>query len=176
MKQSLRISVAALQVFLASSLFAQAHREHGAHEHGIATLDITVDGKSIDLDFESPAVNIIGFEHEARTPSDRAKQAKALDTIRNHLAQIFQFDPGAGCKIAIKSLKVEKEENEGSGEHRSVAGEFSVTCAKPPAGTQLKLGFTRFFGASGLTKIRVQVMSDKPVSTVIENDRGSVPL
>ncbi|HMZ38595.1 MAG TPA: hypothetical protein PLD60_18265, partial [Leptospiraceae bacterium] len=60
--------------------------------------------------------------------------------------------------------------------HSELDGEFEVTCAKSPAGSKLKFAFTKIFRDFNLTKIRVQVMSDHPVSTVIENDEGSVEL
>lgn len=176
---SLTIFIAFLTILV--PIFAEPHREHGAHEHGIASLDVTVDGNKVDIDLHSPAVNIIGFEHSARTAADKARQQAGLDRIRKNLSVLFQFDPSRGCKIKIKDLKIETEQHadhpgEKTGEHSELDGEFEVTCAKSPAGSKLKFAFTKIFRDFNLTKIRVQVMSDHPVSTVIENDEGSVEL
>ena len=37
--------------------------ELDAHEHGSASLDIAIDTNTIEMKFESPAVNIVGFEY-----------------------------------------------------------------------------------------------------------------
>ena len=44
----------------------------GAHQHGHAELQLAVDGNQIDLIFTSPAYNLLGFEHRARTDEQKA--------------------------------------------------------------------------------------------------------
>lgn len=44
----------------------------GAHEHGQAELQVAVEGNRIDLMFTSPAYNLLGFEHRARTDAQKA--------------------------------------------------------------------------------------------------------
>jgi Protein of unknown function (DUF2796) len=47
-------------------------REHGAHEHGVAELNLALDGKELWIEFSSPAVNLVGFEH---TPGNAEQNA-----------------------------------------------------------------------------------------------------
>ena len=54
-----------------------------AHEHGSATLNIAVDGDSLFLEFESPADNIVGFEHAPENDQQTAAIKQALDKLQN---------------------------------------------------------------------------------------------
>ena len=53
---------AAFAVLIGNLSIATAH-ELGAHVHGIATLQVAVDEKTMTLDFSSPLDNLLGFEH-----------------------------------------------------------------------------------------------------------------
>lgn len=64
---------------------AQAHDDHdhdhahgslGKHEHGVAQLNVALDGKTLELELDSPAMNLVGFEHAASTDADKAAVAK----------------------------------------------------------------------------------------------------
>jgi hypothetical protein len=71
----------ALPLALLPFTIAQAADEHdhdhehgslGAHEHGVARLDVAQEGTTLELDFNSPAMNIVGFEHAATSDADKA--------------------------------------------------------------------------------------------------------
>lgn len=86
-------------VLLTGIAVAQAHEEgheHGAHEHGVGQLDIAVEKNSVVIDLDSPAVNLVGFEHE---PGD-AKEKAILDKVVADLKQgngLMTFSPAAKC-------------------------------------------------------------------------------
>lgn len=60
-----RAPVLATSLLLATSAGAAAgeHREHGAHEHGVAQLNLVLEGEKLLIELASPGVNIVGFEH-----------------------------------------------------------------------------------------------------------------
>ena len=50
------------------SSYASENHEHekrqlDSHEHGVSTLKIALEGQSIQMKLESPANDIVGFEH-----------------------------------------------------------------------------------------------------------------
>ena len=45
-------------------LIAKVHAEE-AHIHGLATLTLALEGNSLEIEFESPAANLVGFEHRS---------------------------------------------------------------------------------------------------------------
>ncbi|WP_016772972.1 ZrgA family zinc uptake protein, partial [Pseudomonas sp. R62] len=53
------------------------HGSLGAHEHGVGRLNAALDGQTLELELESPAMNLVGFEHAATSDADKAKVAAA---------------------------------------------------------------------------------------------------
>lgn len=75
----------------------EARRELGAHVHGEAHLAIGFEENRIQLEFQAPADDIVGFEHAASSDAERA----ALADARTRLAQIatlVTLVPSAGCR------------------------------------------------------------------------------
>ena len=48
---------------LCAAAEGELFEEHLAHEYGVATLEIAVDASRLALQFSSPAMNLLGFEH-----------------------------------------------------------------------------------------------------------------
>ena len=47
--------------------------EHGslrAHVHGVARLDMALECRTLEFELDTPAMNIVGFEHPATTDAD----------------------------------------------------------------------------------------------------------
>jgi len=79
---------------------------HGAHEHGVARLNVAVDGSTVDIDLESPLANPLSFEHAPSTPEQR--QAVQDMAVNLHRAEnIFVFPAAAQCRL--KSVTLESE-------------------------------------------------------------------
>ena len=60
-----------------------------AHVHGLSELTIAMDDKELEIQFVSPAMNIVGFEYQATTQKDIAtvqQAAKALNDHQRHFA------------------------------------------------------------------------------------------
>lgn len=87
------------------------HREHGAHVHGEATLHLIAVGTELQIEFNSPAINIIGFEHPPRTPeqsqavSDATQQLEHADTLLTL--------QGSGCEISAAETATEGFDSSG---------------------------------------------------------------
>src|SRR3989338_5768375 len=72
------------------------HADHGsldAHEHGAAMLNVVLDGQVLELELESPAMNLVGFEHAAKSTADKTKVAAARSQLQDPQAL---FGLGAG--------------------------------------------------------------------------------
>lgn len=55
-----------------------AHESHGAHVHGAAELLLVRDGQQLELVLESPAANLVGFEHPPASARDREAIDRAV--------------------------------------------------------------------------------------------------
>ncbi len=84
-----------LAVFFLLSVSAIAKTENQeAHVHGLATLTLALENEILEIQLESPAANLIGFEHKASSPEEKQtiKHAKTL-----LLSPAFSFN-GTNCK------------------------------------------------------------------------------
>lgn len=104
-------------VFLATSsalmaFSANASDNPGAHQHGHAELQVALDGNQIDLIFTSPAYNLLGFEHRARTDDQKALVKETEEWLES---TPLINTPDASCKVA--SAEVYHEAGDGSGDH-----------------------------------------------------------
>jgi len=79
-----------------------AERERDAHEHGTASLDIALDGDLLYLDLDSPADNVLGFEHAPSTDEQKAAVAEAESVLGTD--GVFVADAAAGCTLQEASI------------------------------------------------------------------------
>ncbi|MBO0495930.1 DUF2796 domain-containing protein [Pseudomonas sp. Marseille-Q1929] len=161
---------------------AHAHEEHdhehgslGAHEHGVGRLNAVLDGQALELELDSPAMNLVGFEHVATTAADKAKVAAVRKQLENPLA-LFNLPKGAGCVVSSQELnsplfgdKPEADHDDDDdhdhdakgGEHHhdhsEIHAHYQFTCATPTALSNLDL--TQVFKTFPATqKIQVQLI------------------
>ncbi|WPO46880.1 DUF2796 domain-containing protein [Pseudomonas sp. S1Bt23] len=151
------------------------HGSLGAHEHGVARLNAALDGQTLELELESPAMNLVGFEHAASTDADKAKVAAVRAQLEKPLA-LFSLPPAAGCVVAQQELESplfgDKPEDhdedhddaksagghEHHHEHSEIHAHYQFTCATPGALKSLDLaGVFKTFPAT--QKIQVQLIS-----------------
>ncbi|GLZ84248.1 hypothetical protein Pres01_02990 [Metapseudomonas resinovorans] len=163
----------ALPFALLTPAVAQAH-EHdhdheqgslGAHEHGVAQLNAVLDGKTLELELESPAMNLVGFEHDARSDADKAKVAAVRAELEKPLA-LFDLPGTAGCKVTSQELASplfgtdEQHDEHAKGhdhDHSEIHAHYQFECANPSALKTLDLAglFQRF---PATLKIQVQLI------------------
>ncbi len=113
--------VTALGICLAATPgFAASHGDHDhdhgheqdeekrhaeAHEHGAAKLAMALDGGELVVEFTSPGVNIVGFEHEAKSADEKAAVEAAIEQLGSG-DDLFAFD-GGGCTLAEADVSAE---------------------------------------------------------------------
>ncbi len=146
---------------------AHAHEEHAsldAHEHGVASLHVALDGQTLEIQLQSPAVNLVGVEHEAKSDADKAKVAAA----RQHLEQpqaLFALPIEAKCALQDSELDSPllgghaHDEHEHADEHghSDIDASYRFACANAEALKTLELG--SFFGTfPGTEKLEVQLI------------------
>jgi hypothetical protein len=165
-----------------------AEKRHGqAHVHGAAEINIAVEGKKIVVEFRSPTEGIMGFEHEAKTDSDKKKRDAAVKVVKERFGEMVVFDKKLGCAPgtaevvivqtddAAKDPRHAKGETKKSGEHRELRATHNFTCNSDPAGSRVSFGVTKLF--PDIQEIKVQVLSgSKQSGATIKKDKGNVGL
>ncbi|KRP55888.1 DUF2796 domain-containing protein [Pseudomonas trivialis] len=167
---------------------AHAHEDHdhehgslGAHEHGVGRLNAVLDGQTLELELESPAMNLVGFEHLATTAADKAKVAAARKQLENPLA-LFNLPKAAGCVVSTQELNsplfgdkpeadhdddddADDHATDGKGaaahehhhDHSEIHAHYQFTCATPTALSNLDLSQV-FKTFPATKKIQVQLI------------------
>ncbi|MFO1289294.1 MAG: DUF2796 domain-containing protein [Nitrosomonas sp.] len=105
----------------ASLLAADTHHTHGAHVHGEAELYIIYEHSRLFIEFTSPAINLIGFEH----PPQNEKQQNALSHAKQVLAegkQLFQIE-SPHCQLETATASAPYIDGTPSAEHFHPQGE-----------------------------------------------------
>ena len=175
------------------SLFARGvfafEEEHSAHEHGHASLAIVQESNEIQVVFESPAMNIVGFEHAPSTPEQQAMVKEAKETL-NKATKLVQVNESAKCSIEhthITSALLEDEDHEEGEEHGHDAehhndtenthsefkAEYHFECANIDAISEIKVAFFDVF--SGIEEVDVQIITESEQRLVeIERSNPSI--
>jgi hypothetical protein len=149
------------------------HGSLGAHEHGVGRLNAALDGQTLELELESPAMNLVGFEHAATTDADKAKVAAVRAQLEKPLA-LFNLPKAAGCVVASQALESplfgdqpeadddHDHDDEAKGEHphdhSEIHAHYQFTCSTP--GALKTLDLANVFNTFPATqKIQVQLIS-----------------
>jgi hypothetical protein len=162
------------------------HREHGAHVHGIAALNLVLDGDEVHVELDSPAANIVGFEYAPSSEADHAALDAAVARL-NDGDRMLRFNAEAGCRMekakvgsALLAGKHQAhaddhghDKHEHAHEHDKHAHDhddhkgdthadidvvYHFECAKPAELTQLSVEL--FDAFSGMEKLNVQYVID----------------
>lgn len=119
-----------LAIAHAADTHVAEHASLGAHEHGTARLNAVLDDQTLELELDSPAMNLVGFEHLATSDADKATISKVRQQLEQPLT-LFALPASAQCIVAKQSLtsplfgdKPEGDEHDEDGdEHDADGGE-----------------------------------------------------
>ncbi|QCY14867.1 DUF2796 domain-containing protein [Pseudomonas sp. MPC6] len=146
------------------------HGSLGVHEHGVGRLNAALDGQTLELELESPAMNLVGFEHAATTDADKAKVAAVRAQLEKPLA-LFNLPTAAGCVVATQELESplfgdkpdadddhdHDAKDEHHHDHSDIHAHYQFSCSAP--GALKTLDLANIFNTFPATrKIQVQLI------------------
>ena len=164
---------------VASPAFAaEEHRELGVHEHGRGTLNIAIEGNKVTMELEAAGVDIVGFEHAAKTRRDKSTVEKAKTQLMAPLS-LFKLPPEANCRVTEAKVEIEvgehahtaKEEAAGAAGgkaaekregHSGFHAQYALECAASGKMTVIEFGYFRAF--AGAQKLDVNIITPKAQS------------
>lgn len=127
----------------------------GAHQHGVARLEVVADGATLTVTLDSPLDNLVGFERGPRTAAERSAVQAMAQTLHNG-ATLLQPTPAAGCTlrgVALASDVIDPAllakgapaatgpgKPPAAGGHADLEAVFSFDCRTPAALKGLALG------------------------------------
>jgi hypothetical protein len=149
------------------------HREHGAHEHGAATLTVAWSGNEMEVELDTPAFNLFGFEYEPSTDEDVQIVEEAVHDLKSGGLLIINAE--ASCHQSNADITTAWDHegehadeagpedadhvNEEGETHSDVQAAFSLVCDSPDDIRSLDLSplFNRF---PNLAELEAQWISD----------------
>jgi hypothetical protein len=176
-------AIAVVGVLASYPVAAEApRRELGAHEHGRGTLNIAIEGSTMTMQLETPGVDIVGFEHAAKSRRDMEAVEKAKSQLMMPLS-LFKLPAAAGCQVV--EAKVEVEAGHHDHDDRETAGiakggedskagaksaghsefhaEYVFECTSASSITTIEFGY--FAAFAGAERLAVSVITPKGQST-----------
>jgi hypothetical protein len=133
---------------------AAASHSHHAHVHGVATLQVAIDGDRVAIDFSTPLDNLVGFERAPRTEREKAAATQVLQRLRKPEDLLVptpearcvrtsvkidapvldaQAASDAGAKAGAPPLKDsgKRTDKSDTSEHAGLSAEIVFRCAQP---------------------------------------------
>ena len=129
-------------------------REAGAHQHGHSRISIAIENSMLQLEFEAPANDIVGFEYAAKSAEEKQAVAKATEKLKEATA-IFDLPNAAQCRAA----KVTSEFEVQHGGHAEFHATYEFNCQNMK---QLKrIDFKVFKLFPGMQEIEVGIIGTR---------------
>ena len=154
----LAILVPVLAAALASPV--NAGKGHGhAHVHGLARMDVALQGGELSVALEMPLESLLGFERAPRNAAERQQVETALARLRE--PGLLRPEAAAQCTLRGVELTVPavlKSASASSGqaeEHADLQAQWVFDCARPQALATLVVGV--FDAFARVQRIEVQM-------------------
>ena len=141
--------VAAFALTLSCPLLQAQH----AHEHGVAHLQIAVEGGTVEASFDLPGHDLLGFEHAPATEAEKAAVTAAGARLKD-AAAILRLSPEAKCTVAEASF--ESETPEAGAAHVDFVAHYRFSCAAPAALAGFTTGLFQAFPSIGELSVQSQ--------------------
>lgn len=119
-------------------ILADEFEQHPPHEHGKVIINAALDGNQLVIELDSPAVNVVGFEHEPRNDDERAAVSSAAKLLGSGRG-LFAMPREARCQFEKADIKTPQWEAtddvpgqpEPPGHHADYEARFTYQCWSP---------------------------------------------
>jgi hypothetical protein len=166
--QGVTLTIAALAMLQTTGNLAAAEQEHeqyAAHMHGEANLLVALEGDLLEIELDSPAINIVGFEHNPRDPGQEQIIQQAAAQLRQP-DRLFTLPAAAGCVVEGVELHFPQSETPAAGDagedhpdeaHQDIEARYRYRCTAAARLKQITLNLFDLFPATA--EVEAQVIS-----------------
>ena len=160
----MKIAFSLIALVAAMPATAEESRQLDAHEHGVGTLNIAIEGTNVAMEFHAPGADIVGFEYAAESDTDLAAIDAAVAILGAPL-ELFVLPDAASCSVVDAQAELEGEDehddhaeddhndagDEDHEDHADEAGhtefhaEYILTCDSPDALTGITFAYFEAF-------------------------------
>ena len=101
------LALASLLALAAGQASAEETRQLPPHEHGMAKVDIAIEGNVVSLDLRAPGADVTGFGHRAESDEDREAVRQAFAILGSPLDLVVP-PAAAGCVVDSADIEIER--------------------------------------------------------------------
>ena len=152
-----------------------------AHVHGMSDLTIAIEGTEIEIEFESPAMNIVGFEYQAQSEQDIKAVERAATTLKQY-DTVFSFSDTI-CRLIDSSVNVagvladahddhDAHDEASADTHSDISAAYHFRCENLSGLSEIKVNLFQLF--SGIEEIRTMWLKDGKQGAVTLTEDGAV--
>lgn len=117
----------------AAALVLSAAQGHGqAHQHGVVSVTLALDGQALSLNLDAPLHDLVGFERAPRTAAEKAAAAAVLKQL-DPGGGLWQPTPEAGCTLAgtrVDAPVLQQQQAAADG-HADLEAVYEFRCEQP---------------------------------------------
>jgi len=136
--------------------------QQNAHLHGYTELMIAIEGSALEINFESPASSIVGFEHRA-TSSEQFQLIEEARGILESSTELF-FLSGGDCSLSKANADfsalamVDKGHQTDEQSHSEITASYEYVCSQAQSLDAINVNLISRF--PGIEKIRTMWLTD----------------
>jgi hypothetical protein len=145
-----------LLCFISVSTFAKVElRQHKAHTHGVAKLDVSLQQDTIDARLDVAGMDLMGFEGTPKTPANK-KSLKTVTDLMTKEYSMFILNDDAGCTVTKRDLHKEESKDVVHSDYEYI---MTYKCKDLSKIKELEVNLFRDIGS--LKQLTVQVVTEK---------------
>ena len=165
------IALNAVIIFFPALTAAATTGQADAHMHGRAIMNIAIEGTQVLIELEIPGMDMVGFEHQARTAGQK-KAVKAATAKLSKAELIFTLPEMAACKLVRSEVTSGGDRDDHQGDtkhdthdeahdqdHMAFHAGYNLTCASPEALSSIRLNL--FANITTLKEIIILAVTPK---------------
>ena len=150
---------------------AEMRPSHEAHVHGEAVLNIVLDGNTLLIEFASPAINLLGFEHAPANDEQKSMLQNAKQTL-TATDRLFYFSTAA-CRSENAEIEApymnqyEDKKHPHHGGHAHFHASYAFKCRQEKDLKEITIKLFAFF--PGIHQIKTHwIINGAQGATVLE--------
>jgi hypothetical protein len=137
------------------------NEQQKAHIHGLSEISLSISDNKIEIKFESPASNIVGFEHAAKTIKQKERVQYARSSISKPLS-LFSIS-GTHCNVMSSvingfGLLEGQEEHSQENNHIEISAQYQFECSSVAELKNIEIKIFESF--PNISEIKVQWISE----------------
>ena len=158
------------------------HAHSAAHEHGVAYMELEVDGREVEIELDSALYNFISFENEPKTGAQK-QEVRAMAARLYKAETLFLFPAQAMCRqkdvdldsdvidddlLELKRSRSVRRDRSHSRQrgHGNLEAEFTFTCRHPERLNGVTVALFKDFPNLRQIQVRMSTPRGKKAATL----------